>query len=242
MDIPKVILVLISFIGTSTSQNNTMVQLNGVLLEKTLIFQEPFEDLSHWTIEQMPGGEVCISDRTLEIKDNLGCTVWYNLKIEKPFIITYNATVIDKGGKFDRVSDLNCFWSANDPQYPDNFFAQSLKRGGKFQNYDNLKLYYVGLGGHDNTKTRFRKYKGDGTKPLLPEYDLDDRKFLIEKNISNKITIIVLGNKVQYYRNEQLIFNITDNESLSSGYFGLRTVNNHMIIDDFKIYKLLLQD
>ena len=26
--------------------------------------------------------------------------------------------MVMQGGKYDRLSDLNCFWAANDPKYP----------------------------------------------------------------------------------------------------------------------------
>ena len=43
----------------------------------------------------------------------------------------------------------------------------------RFAAYNDLKTYYVGLGGNRNTTTRFRRYIGDPeTRPLLPEHDL----------------------------------------------------------------------
>lgn len=133
---------------------------------------------------------------------------------------------------------MNCFWLATDPKNPDNFFAKPSIRNGKFGTYDGLKLYYVGLGGHHNTKTRFRRYTGNGDKPLLPEHDLSDQIFLITPNKKNQIKIIVYENHIQYYRNEELIYDFYDEEPYSSGYFGIRTVNNHMSVDNFKIYTL----
>ena len=79
--------------------------------------------------------------------------------------------------RYDRLSDLNCFWAANDPKYPDDLFARSQWRDGIFKNYNTLNLFYVGYGGNDNSTTRFRRYKGeyfgvadDKVKPLLKEY------------------------------------------------------------------------
>ncbi|MGF1637856.1 MAG: DUF6250 domain-containing protein [Cyclobacteriaceae bacterium] len=111
-------------------------------------------------------------------------------------------------------------------------------RDGKFSQYDSLQLYYVGLGGHYNTKTRFRRYSGDGNKPLLPEHDLSDHETLILPNVQTKIRIIVYDQIIQYYKNGQLIFNYLDEQPYGSGHFGFRTVNNHMTIDNFKIYAL----
>ena len=52
--------------------------------------------------------------------------------------------MVMQGGKYDRLSDLNCFWAANDPKYPDDLFARSQWRDGIFKNYNTLNLFYVG--------------------------------------------------------------------------------------------------
>lgn len=66
------------------------------------------------------------------------------------------------GGKNDRISDLNQFWMANDPNNY-NLFT----RNGVFEAYDSLQLYYVGMGGNSNTTTQLRKYRGNGQRVLL---------------------------------------------------------------------------
>lgn len=72
---------------------------------------------------------------------------------------------------------MNCFWGADDPRHPDDFFARSAWRNGEFKNYNTLDLYYVGYGGNDNGTTRFREYHGEyygvddaKIKPILKEY------------------------------------------------------------------------
>ncbi|WP_373519353.1 DUF6250 domain-containing protein [Pricia sp.] len=221
-------------------------QKNGIKNEVqavTLLHKDNFNSgMSDWVVEQMPGGTVQVSNAAMEIIDVAGCTVWYTKKLIAPLIIEYDAVVLDRGGPKDRVSDLNCFWLASDLEHPENFFATSENRNGKFENYDRLQLYYVGLGGHHNTKTRFRRYTGTGKKPLLSEHDLSDPKYLIESNMVNHIKISVSEGIVQYYRNDQLIFDFYDEKPYASGYFGIRTVHNHMAIDNFKVFSLKADD
>ena len=215
-------------------------QKNGIKTEVQavkLLHEENFDSgMSNWVVEQMPGGTVQVSNAAMEIIDVAGCTVWYAKKLTAPLTIEYDAIVIDQDGPQDRVSDLNCFWLATDAEHPENFFATSENRKGKFKNYDGLQLYYVGLGGHHNTKTRFRRYTGTGDKPLLAEHDLSDPEYLILPNTVNHIKIVVFHSTVQYYRNDKLIFDFHDAAPYASGYFGIRTVNNHMTIDNFKVY------
>jgi hypothetical protein len=215
------------------------VSLSGFARDKkaTREVNEKFKHLKNWVVEQVPGGEVSIKNGQLDIDDFSGCTIWYKHELEAPLVIEYEATVVDEGGKNDRVSDLNCFWLAKDLNAPDDFFEDSKKRGGKFQNYHNLSLYYVGLGGHNNTKTRFRKYMGNGDRPILPEHDLADPKFLIEANKCNRIKIVVDGSSVRYYFNGTVVYDVEDEEPYEKGYFGFRTYKNHMRIDNFKVYK-----
>ncbi|MBD3628563.1 DUF6250 domain-containing protein [Cyclobacterium sp.] len=225
------------------AQESAYVTLNdSLVLKPTMIFSEEFSDLDDWIAEQQPGGKVVLNRGGMEIEDTGGCTVWFDKKLAQPVMIEFTATVIDEGGPQDRVSDLNCFWLATDPWHGDFFGDQHPHRAGKFSQYDSLKLYYVGLGGHNNTKTRFRRYSGDGQKPLLPEHDLSDETYLIVPNVPNRIRIIVYNSTIQYWRNEQLIFNVYDASPYYSGYFGFRTVNNHLVIDDFYVYELSKMD
>lgn len=160
--------------------------------------------------------------------------------LEEPLLlkITYDITIIDEGESNDRVSDMNCFWMANDPKNPDDFFKESTNRAGHFPNYHHLKLYYVGYGGHNNTKTRFRRYNGNINRPLLPEHDLSDKNFMITPNKKMSIEIIVKDNYTSYIRDHEIIFTIYDAEPYHKGYFGFRTVNNRMEIENFKVLKI----
>lgn len=240
---PKFLMLLlvigIMFV-TSCGGQKLMVQINEDLRSSSeLMFEEDFNDnMENWTIEQMKGGKAGIIDGKLEINDASGCTIWYNKKLSGPIMIEYDAYIIKNGGTNDRVSDMNCFWMAKDMGNPEDIFENSAKRGGKFSNYDGLRLYYMGVGGHDNSKTRFRRYVGNGERPLLPEHDYTNPDFLLTANQPYQIRIIAFKNHIQYYRNGVLMVNLYDDKPYISGYFGFRTVNNHMTLDNFKVYKL----
>lgn len=231
------VFILLGVTSCKSSQLFTL-ELNSKV-EGQLLYEESFsKDLSNWKIEQKPGGESLIKNGKLEIIDNEGCTIWFIPELKGPLIITYDAIVIDKGGPRDRVSDLNCFWMASYSDETRTFFSESNPRSGKFVDYNDLQLYYVGLGGHNNTKTRFRRYTGDGNKPLLPEHDLSDPELLISPNVKNNVRIVAMENAIQYYRNDRLIYNFYDKQPYTKGRFGFRTVNNHMTIDNFKVYRI----
>lgn len=231
-------LFLLLMICACTSQKTVIIK-EGVRAQKVLQHQDNFDQgIDNWVAEQMPGGTVTAANGKMEITDVAGCTVWFKHQLSGPLLISYDAIVIDQGGPQDRVSDLNCFWLATDPRYPQDFFAGSQDRRGQFKDYNPLQLYYVGLGGHNNTKTRFRRYTGDGNKPLLPEHDLSAPEFLITPNQVNHIKIIAHDNIIQYYRNDVLIYDFIDPAPYRQGYFGIRTVNNHMLVDNFRVYTL----
>src|ERR1043165_3761458 len=123
--------------------------------------------------------------------------------------------MISAGGPHDRVSDLNCFWMATD----------ALKRrSGKFTDYNDLRTYYVGLGGNSNTTTRFRRYIGSPEeRPLLPAHDLKGPEFLLKPNVKQKIRLVANGKRIQYYRDGKLIFDFNDPHPYTRGHFGFRT-------------------
>ncbi len=202
-----------------------------------IVYDNVLNHDSNWIIEQQPKGTVIVSHGKMEIIDANGCTVWFKNKLEGNVKIEYDITNIDNNGPYDRVSDMNCFWMANDPKNPDDFFKDSEHRAGHFPNYHHLKLYYVGYGGHNNSKTRFRRYDGNIDRPLLPEHDLTDKKFMIVANKKMHIEILVKDGYTSFKRDGKIIFEINDKEPYTSGYFGFRTVENHMIIENFKVLK-----
>jgi hypothetical protein len=221
-------------------KNTVHVQINDtLLLDASLIFFDNFDTgLSDWVAEHEREMHLSVVDGKMDIDAPMGSTTWFREKLEAPLMIEYDIEIIKMDGPNDRVSDLNCFWLATDPSNRDDFFKESVNRKGIFSNYDHMKLYYVGLGGHNNTRTRFRRYDGTGEKPLLAGHDLSDELYLITPNEVNSIRIIVYKNIVQYYRNGLLIFDFYDEFPHKEGYFGIRTVRNHLTVDNFKVYSL----
>lgn len=211
-----------------------------------LLARDDFDhDLSHWVVEQTRSGTTRLKDGQLEIDDGAGpndkggCTVWFKQKFSGPILIEYEATLIQQGGPNDRLSDLNCFWMAVDPKHPDDLFVESAKRAGSFPNYDSLRLYYVGYGANGNTTTRFRRYPGDGSRPLDPgKGELLEAKYMNVPNRPVKIQLIADGERVQFFRDGEVIFDVTDQAPFREGWFGFRTVRSHLKIDNFRVYRL----
>ncbi|PKA96753.1 hypothetical protein B0O79_0392 [Flavobacteriaceae bacterium MAR_2009_75] len=233
-------LIFIIFLVVACTQNSKEIVLKpGLRVEALLIHQDNFEtDLNNWKIEQMEGGQTILKNKKLEIDDAAGCTIWFKEELEGPIMIEYDTFIINQDGPHDRVSDMNCFWMAKDMENQKNLFENSENRHGKFSNYDGLRLYYMGVGGHDNSKTRFRRYKGNGKRPLLKQHDFSNESYLLKSNTTYHIRIIAYSNIIQYYRNGVKMIDFYDNSPYTKGHFGFRTVNNHMTIDNFKVYKL----
>ncbi len=199
-----------------------------------VIYKDNFKkDKKNWIaeFEQPVGSAIKIGNGKLDMSATIGATVWYKNKISGNVMITYNTTIVNAGGKNDRISDMNVFWMATNPS-SDNIFQQN----GKFSSYDNLHLYYAGVGGHDNTTTRFRKYAGNEGKKVLKEYT--DQEHMLEGNKKYAIKIIVNNGLVQYFVNEVLYWDFKDAAPYKEGYVGFRTTTSHQIFEDFKVYQL----
>lgn len=206
--------------------------------QEHVVYKNVLNNNTNWIIEQQANGKVNIAKGKMEIIDAKGCTVWFKHKLEANLKIEYDIIIIDNNGRYDRVSDMNCFWMANDPNNPNDFFKESRQRAGLFPNYHHLKLYYVGYGGHDNSKTRFRRYDGNVDRPLLLEHDLSDKKYMIVANKKMHIEILIKDKYTSFKRDGEVVFEMNDANPYTSGYFGFRTVENHMAIENFKVTKL----
>lgn len=191
--------------------------------------------LSNWSVEQMPGGTTVVKEGALVIEDVGGSTIWWREKLSAPVEINYEVTVVVAGGPPDRLSDLNCFWMAQDPRSAAAPFAAGQARTGKFSDYDSLLTYYVGYGGNNNSTTRFRRYDGTAARPLLPEHDLSEKRFLLEPNRTYKIRLVAREGVAEFYRDGENIFSFRDPAPLQSGWFALRTVRSHLVVRNLTI-------
>jgi len=211
-----------------------------------ILFQDDFSgDLSRWVVEQTPSGKTQVIEGEMDIDDapgthdKGGCTVWFKEKISGPVRITYDATMVQKGGPNDRISDLNCFWMASDPKNPEDLFVGSKERSGNFKKYDPLRTYYVGSGANENETTRFRRYpRPRDDKPLKPEFDLSDAKYMNVPNKTLKIELVADGSTIQFIRDGEVIFTYQDPEPLKEGWFGFRTTRSHIRFDNFKVTRV----
>ena len=193
--------------------------------------------LSDWRIEKSDGS-VEVRDGAMEIDVGAGCTVWLARRLAAPVRIDFDVTVVQAGGPNDRCSDLNCFWMAIDPNHPDDLFADSGRRTGAFEEYHGFRLYYVGMGGNANTTTRFRRYTGTGERPLLPGHDLQAPEDLLTPNRRVHIRIVSTGTGIRYLRDGECLFDVADEAPYLGGWFGFRTVQNHLRIHRFEVTSL----
>lgn len=205
-----------------------------------LLYQDDFTDLAlkNWSPELEADGVVTIGNRRLIVDVPKGLTLWFRPELSGPVLIQYDADVISRGGPNDRVSDLNCFWMAQDPQRPGHLL--DTPRKGRFKDYDTLTTYYAGQGGNGNTTTRFRRYIGrEGNRPLRSEDDLSDPADLLTPNTWQTIRLVAFGSVIQYYRDDRKVFEMNDPDPYTHGWFALRTTDNHMEVRRFRVYRLL---
>jgi len=198
------------------------------------LYKDDFSsNLSEWKIEIDTTRNTKVTNKNgkLILDVDSGATVWLNRKLSGNILIEYDRKVIVDNGLNDRLSDLNQFWMANDPDN-ENLFT----RNGSFSQYHNLKLYYFGIGGNSNTTSRMRKYLGTGERFLIN--DLSDKKFLLEPNVTYHIKTVIYNGLIKVFVNDTEYFTFFDESEYKSGYFGFRTTQSRHQIDNLKIYRL----
>lgn len=200
--------------------------------------------LKQWSVEDHSGqATICVSGDTLEITTPKGLTLWNKQRLTGDYEITYNACMPMQGDPCDRLSDLNCFWGANDPEHPDNLFARGGWRNGIFQRYKTLTLFYVGYGGNHNSTTRFRQYlSGEPgqddrqVRPVIGEYT--DADHLLKPGKWYRIRIEVKKGITRFYVNDELLFSRKLKEREADGHFGLRLLQNHVLFAGYRVNQL----
>ncbi|WP_158797945.1 DUF6250 domain-containing protein [Pedobacter sp. L105] len=202
----------------------------------TLVYKDHFGsrlDSATWRVEYIDsaGDFVGTQKGKLILRTTHGVTVWLKKKLTGNIRISYDRKVISSGGTLDRISDLNQFWMASDPANTDLF-----TRNGELESYNNLQLYYVGMGGNYNTTTRFRKYNGKGKRDLIAEYT--DPSHLLIPNKTYHIDLVVKNGEVSFWVDQQRWFSFNDPQLLTEGYFGFRSTKSNQEILNLKIYQL----
>lgn len=200
-----------------------------------LVYADDFRknpDMKNWVpeIAPVPESKVYTQNGKLILDTKGGVTVWLNKLLKEDIIIEFDRKVIMATGKNDRLSDMNMFWMATDPRNPDLFI-----RSGVFESYDSLHLYYAGMGGNNNSTTRFRKYEGNGKKTILQEYR--DANHLLKPDRTYHIRIEVQDGTTSFWVDDDCYFKFKDPFPLREGYFGFRSTWSHQEISGFKCYE-----
>lgn len=201
-----------------------------------LIFSDDFTaplDTSVWIaeIELKAGGvsSVYTRDSALVLDTRGGVTVWLNKLLHGDLRIEFDRKVLVDTGRNDRLSDMNVFWMATDPAN-----ANLFTRHGRFESYDDLRLYYVGMGGNTNKTTRFRKYNSGGVKPIIKEYL--DAEHLLTTGKMYHVRIVVAGDVTSYWVNDECYFTYADPTPLKEGYFGFRSTWSRQEIEHLRVW------
>ncbi|MGW1626825.1 DUF6250 domain-containing protein [Streptomyces sp. NPDC002172] len=202
--------------------------------ERRLLAHDDFRHgTRQWRAELEKGGTVTAENGVLDVDVPAGASVWFKRPFAGRYEIDYTATPVSAGGANDRVSDLNSFWNARDVRSPEDLFGTA--RSGALADYDLLTTYYAGLGANSDTTTRFRRYVGvAGSRPLIYDYTSP----LLTANEPNRVRLVSDGSHIQYWDNGELVFDYTDENPYTSGWFAFRTTWSHFHITDFRVWRL----
>lgn len=210
---------------------------------------------ANWAIEaQSPDTRVHAQDGALELLAPAGLTLWFRQSFSGSYEIRFTATPIKTSfpGHPDRVSDLNLFWNASTAEG-----SSPAVRGadGALKSYDDLRLYYLGLGANGNRTTRLRRYDGSPARPQLagyaePEQAGSDDHLGAPPAFARLRDGVPLHLRVQsidaadgatqlrVLADEQLVFDCTDPTPHRQGWLALRTTTSHFRISDFRVIRL----
>ncbi|MEO6361097.1 MAG: DUF6250 domain-containing protein [Sphingomicrobium sp.] len=205
----------------------------------TILFRDDFHNgLGNWIVEAERPGRIAAERGVLDIDVPAGATLWFRHEIRGPVAIEYEVTAVAKGGPNDQVSDVNAFWMATDTRVPSGNVLER-RRSGAFADYDELRTYYVGIGGNRNSTSRFRRYIGRrDQRPLLPQHALSAKQHLLEPNRPYRMRLVAADGRIEAYRDGVLMFRFDDSEPYVRGHFGLRTTKSHLKIWNFKVLAL----
>ena len=196
----------------------------------------------YWHVEsESPDYRLTFHGDTCELLAPKGLTLWRKQKLHEGQTVEYDACVMDEGKEGDRLSDLNCFFLANDPHARDIWSREEWRKGIFLRCYT-LQMYYLGFGGNHNTTTRFRRYDGneagvdDAEKrpAILKEYT--DGEHLLKANHWYHVKIESKMGHTRFFIDGECIVDYYDPQPLREGWFGFRTTLSRTRITNFNCY------
>lgn len=194
----------------------------------------------YWRVEsESPDYRVSFLGDTVEVLSPKGLTLWRKEKLHADVAVEYDVCIMDEGREGDRLSDMNVFWMASDPEAKD-IWARADWRSGIFLRCYTLQMYYLGYGGNSNTTTRFRRYTGDkrgvdsvAYRPaILKEYT--DAAHLLKANHWYHLRIETVDGRTTMTVDGEPIVSYLDPQPLAEGWFGFRTTWSRIRITNFR--------
>ncbi|MFV0623461.1 DUF6250 domain-containing protein [Sphingomonas sp. ac-8] len=180
-----------------------------------------------WRVEAEPSSPetiVTVNDGAMSVSAARGVTVLLLKKLRGTYCIRYTREVLPSQGTIFRVSDLNQFWLID----PRPLQAPAV-RDGRFKSYTPDSLFYVGIGGNNNTTSRFRHYDGSAARPLLAESDMR-----LEPGRRYDLRTCVLPDRTEFYIDGKRLFSAAQTPPPFS-YFALRSTGSKQVVTNFRI-------
>ena len=158
-------------------------------------------------------------------------TVWLNMELRGNVEITFDAHIISSQ---DTANNINAFFMYSDPN-GSLISSTSERREGTYSSYHSLNGYIFTNVRNGEEKVRFRFRDNPG-------FHLLDEKFMkLEGSDTQHIKIVKSEARIQYWANDQKIFDFEEDEFNPihrSGYFGFRPWHTSLWWDNFKVVDL----
>ena len=211
----------------------------------------------YWRVEsESPDYRVTFHGDTCELTASKGLTLWRRQPVADGMAVDYDVQVMT-GQAGDRLSDMNVFWMANDPQAVSrkgskgrssrevgDVWQRMAWRQGIFVRCYSLAMYYLGYGGNYNTTTRFRRYDGndaavdnaDLRPAVLKEYT--DSAHLLRPGHWYHVRIETRQGRTRMFVDGECLVDYLDPEPIPSGWFGFRTTLSRVCLTNFAVGRL----
>lgn len=221
---------------------------------------DPFtQGLARWRLEaQDPRAQVQVQAGVLDVQTPAGLSLWWRQELQGDFELRFTATAlpapVTAGALAGRISDLNLFWHATEPDG-----REPAPRSGAFASYDGLRLYYAGIGANGNTTTRLRHYDSRGARTLLDGWaDGAEATPQDRRGAMTPATRLVAGQPLRLLllsrapsaadpvhqrlvKDGQTLFTLSTAADapapLQRGWFALRTTASRLHLSDFEIWQ-----
>jgi hypothetical protein len=203
-------------------------ELDGRAFRVRLVFEDRFDDLSHWLAETDGTVEAVGNELVWKCPDKKAGTIWCRERFAGPTIVEHDVVTVSG------ADNVNFIFYADRPE---GLLETTAERSGKYSEYHAFANYIITYLTNFEPRWRIRFRRNPGFR-LLSEASCDRP---VTQGVKQRVAYVFeRDGTMSLYADGRLLHSFRDPETpYQSGFHGFRTWNSVLRYSNFKVFAIV---